>query len=88
MLDLRWLAPLPEAHLMSYASRFSRVLVVDETRRSGGVGEAVLALLADGGHDGVARRVSSRDTFVPLGPAADLVLLSEDDIVQGALDLI
>jgi 2-oxoisovalerate dehydrogenase E1 component len=87
VLDLRWLVPLPEADLLSYARRFSRVLVVDETRRSGGVGEAVLALLADGGYDGVARRVCSRDTFVPLGPAAELVLLSEDDIVAGVLGL-
>jgi 2-oxoisovalerate dehydrogenase E1 component len=61
------------------------VLVVDETRHSGGVGEAVLAGLAEGGYTGAAARVAADDSFVPLGDAANLVLVSEDDIVKAAL---
>lgn len=87
VLDLRWLSPLPEQHLMDVVAGFDRVLVVDETRRSGGVGEAVLAVLADQAFDGVATRVASHDTFIPLGPAASLVLLSEGDIVLAARKL-
>ena len=41
VFDLRWLAPLPVLHLLSVAAAFPRVLVVDETRRSGGVSEGV-----------------------------------------------
>jgi 2-oxoisovalerate dehydrogenase E1 component len=84
VLDLRWLAPLPEADLIHYATHHSRVLVVDETRRSGGAAEAVMAVLLDAGYAGELRRVTSKDSFVPLGPAAAHVLLSEEQIVDAA----
>ena len=53
-------------------------------RRSGGVGEGVIAALVDGGFVGAARRIASADSFVPLGPAAQQVLIGEDAITQGA----
>ena len=52
VVDLRWLAPLPLDDLLREASATGRVLVVDETRRSGGVSEGVLAALVDAGFDG------------------------------------
>ena len=63
------------------------MLVVDETRHSGGVGEAVLAGLVERGYTGVAARVAALDSFVPLGDAATLVLVSEDDIAIAAESL-
>jgi 2-oxoisovalerate dehydrogenase E1 component len=63
------------------------VLVADETRHSGGVGEGVIAALVENGFTGQIARVASRDSFVPLGAAANLVLLSEDEIEQAALEL-
>ncbi|MFF0822515.1 transketolase C-terminal domain-containing protein [Micromonospora haikouensis] len=88
VVDLRWIAPLPVADIVREASVTGRVLVVDETRRSGGVGEGVLAALVDGGYVGAARRVASVDSFVPLGPAAREVLVTEDAITQGARTLL
>nr|MDT0658818.1 transketolase C-terminal domain-containing protein [Micromonospora sp. DSM 115978] len=88
VVDLRWLSPLPVADLIREASATGRVLVVDETRRSGGVGEGIVAALVDAGYVGVARRVASIDTFVPLGPAARQVLVSEQAITQGARTLL
>jgi 2-oxoisovalerate dehydrogenase E1 component len=88
VLDLRWLAPLPVADLLREASATGAVLVADETRRSGGVAEAVLAALVDAGFAGRMARVYSEDTFVPLGPASDLVLLSETAIEKAALELL
>ncbi|WP_374197574.1 thiamine pyrophosphate-dependent enzyme [Micromonospora sp. RL09-050-HVF-A] len=88
VVDLRWLAPLPVADLIREASATGRVLVVDETRRSGGVGEGILATLVDAGFVGAARRVAAVDSFVPLGPAARQVLVSEDAITQGARTLL
>ncbi len=82
VMDLQWLAPLPVESLVEHAQRFPRVLVVDETRRSGGVAESVVAALVDARHPGRIDRVTSRDSYVPLGPAAAHVLLSEDDIVD------
>jgi 2-oxoisovalerate dehydrogenase E1 component len=87
VLDLRWLAPLPVDALTRAAAGFDAVLVVDETRRSGGVAEGVVAALVDNGYDGRLARVTSADSFVPLGPAADTVLLGETDIVEAALAL-
>ncbi|MFZ2527068.1 MAG: thiamine pyrophosphate-dependent enzyme [Rhodococcus sp. (in: high G+C Gram-positive bacteria)] len=84
VLDLQWIAPLPAVALVEHAERFPRVLIVDETRRSGGVSEGVITALVDAGYTGEIQRIASRDSFVPLGPAASTVLLSEDDI-SGAL---
>jgi 2-oxoisovalerate dehydrogenase E1 component len=88
VLDLRWLSPLPVADIIRESAATGRVLVVDETRRSGGVGEGVLAALVDAGYVGVARRVAAVDSFIPLGPAAKHVLVSEEQITQGARSLL
>ena len=88
VLDLRWLAPLPVGAVLMEARATGRVLVVDETRRTGGVSEGVLAALVDAGFDGHVARVASKDSFVPLGDAARLVLVSEDEIEAAALALV
>jgi 2-oxoisovalerate dehydrogenase E1 component len=88
VLDLRWLAPLPEADILREADATGRVLVADETRRTGGISEAVLAVLADAGFGGRAARVASEDSFVPLGDAADAVLLSQRQIEVAARKLL
>ena len=84
VVDLRWLSPLPANDLVREAAATGRVLIVDETRRSGGVGEGILAALVDGGFVGAARRIASADSLIPLGPAAQHVLVGEDAITQGA----
>jgi 2-oxoisovalerate dehydrogenase E1 component len=78
--DLRWLAPLPIDELVAHVRSVGRVVVVDETRRSGGIGEAVVAGLVEAGVDRPIWRVAAHDSFVPLGEAANVVLVSEDDI--------
>ncbi|HWG98010.1 MAG TPA: transketolase C-terminal domain-containing protein, partial [Pilimelia sp.] len=88
VVDLRWLAPLPVADLIRESAATGRVLVVDETRRSGGVGEGIIAALVDAGYVGAARRIAAVDSFVPLGPAAHHVLVAEDSITQGARALL
>ena len=88
VVDLRWLAPLPVEDMLREANATGRVLVVDETRRTGGVAEGVLAALIDEGFVGVLSRVASEDSFIPLGDAAFEVLLSEDTIEAAAIKLI
>jgi 2-oxoisovalerate dehydrogenase E1 component len=88
VVDLRWIAPLPWNDIRRAAARTGRVLMVDETRRSGGVGEGVLSMLAESGYRGRLARVASRDSFVPLGVAANLVLLGEDEIESAARALL
>lgn len=83
--DLRWLAPLPAEDIVAEAGRTGRVLVVDETRHDGGVGEGIVTCLVEADFRGPLRRVSSLNSFVPLGTAAQHVLLGEDEIEQAAL---
>jgi len=88
VLDLRWLSPLPAEDLLREADATGRVLVVDETRRSGGVSEGVIAALADAGYRGRIARVAAKDSFIPLGEAAGHVLVSEAGIERAASDLL
>ncbi len=82
VVDLRWLAPLPIGELLAHANEVGRVLVVDETRHQGGVGEAVVSGLVEGDFTGSIARLAARDSFIPLGDAARLVLVSEDEIAD------
>ena len=84
VLDLRWLAPLPVDDLLEQAGATGRVLIVDETRRTGGVAEALFTALVEGGFRGPIRRVCGDDSFIPLGDAANLVLVQEADIDAAA----
>jgi len=88
VLDLRWLAPLPLEDLLRAAEGTGRVLVVDETRRSGGVSESVLTALLDAGYSGRVARVAGEDSFIPLGDAARHVLVGEDAIERAAVALL
>jgi 2-oxoisovalerate dehydrogenase E1 component len=88
VVDLRWLAPLPVHDVLREGAATGRVLVVDETRRTGGVSEGVVTALLDAGFDGGLARVASHDSFIPLGDAARLVLLDEREIEAAALRLV
>ncbi len=88
VVDLRWLAPLPVEDLLREAEATGRVLVVDETRRTGGVSEGVVTALVDAAYGGRVARVTSHDSFIPLGDAALTVLLSEETIDRAARDLV
>jgi len=88
VLDLRWLLPLPVDDLVAAARECRGVLVVDETRRSGGVGEGVVAELVDAGVTTPIARVAAKDTFIPLGDAARLVFLSEQEVEEAARKLL
>jgi 2-oxoisovalerate dehydrogenase E1 component len=90
VIDLRWLNPLPFDAVAEHAHACGAVLVADECRATGGgVADAIVAELARRGLGAEKRlaSVASADSFVPLGPAADLVLLSEDEILAAAREL-
>ncbi|WP_203337722.1 thiamine pyrophosphate-dependent enzyme [Nocardioides limicola] len=87
VLDLRWLAPLPMDRVLEAARSVAGVLVVDETRASGGVADALVAALVEAGCPLPIASVRSADSYVPLGPAAATVLLGEDEIVEAARQL-
>jgi 2-oxoisovalerate dehydrogenase E1 component len=89
ILDVRWLNPLPFDAIATHARSCPAVLVADECRATGGgIADAVIASLAEGGYSGRVASVRSIDTYVPIGPAANLVLISEEQIVRAASDLL
>jgi 2-oxoisovalerate dehydrogenase E1 component len=88
VVDLRWLNPLPFEEIRKHADDCGQVLVVDECRRTGGgIADAVISELAENGYGGKLRSVRAADSFVPLGAAANTVLVGEDDIIQAAREL-
>jgi 2-oxoisovalerate dehydrogenase E1 component len=89
IMDVRWLNPLPMDEILTHAEDCGAVLVADECRATGaGIADAVISGLVERGYTGRMRTVRSADTYIPLGPAADVVLLSEDDIVRGVKEVL
>lgn len=88
VLDLRWIAPLPIDAVLQHAREVPRVLVVDECRVSGNVSEALAAAVLDAGLACRFRRVNAADSLIPLGDAANLVLVAEAEIVAAGAALL
>ncbi len=85
VIDLRWLNPLPFEAIRRHALECGRVIVADECRATGGgVADAVIADLAESGFNGPMRSVRAVDSYVPLAAAANLVLISENQIFESA----
>lgn len=85
VVDLRWLVPLNEAFIVRQAKSAGRIIVLDEGRRSAGVGEGVITALTEAGLGAVPmRRVVGGDTYTPLAGAAFLVLPGDADVVAAA----
>jgi 2-oxoisovalerate dehydrogenase E1 component len=88
VVDLRWLLPLNEAAIARHARECTRILVVDEGRRSAGVGEGVITAIVEAGQGNKPlKRVVGVDTYTPLAGAALLVLPGDGDIVTAARSL-
>jgi 2-oxoisovalerate dehydrogenase E1 component len=88
VLDLRWISPLPIDDVIAHAGEVGKLLVVDECRRSANVSEALAAAVLDANAHCRFLRVNSADSFIPLGDAANLVLVSEEEIFESALTLV
>ncbi|HKJ55883.1 MAG TPA: thiamine pyrophosphate-dependent enzyme [Nitriliruptoraceae bacterium] len=85
VVHVGWVAPLPHRAIRAAVADCGAVLVADEARATGGgIADAVVADLARNGWDRPIDSVASMDSFIPLGTAADLVLLDVDDIVAAA----
>jgi len=85
VVDLRWLVPLNAAFIAGQAKTAKRILVVDEGRHAAGVGEGVIAAIAEAGYRARPfQRVVGADTYTPLAGAALLVLPGDEDIVAAA----
>jgi 2-oxoisovalerate dehydrogenase E1 component len=87
VIDIRWLSPLPREALVAATKDVGRILIVDETRRTGGVADSLFTMFTED-TDAKVARVCAEDSFIATGPAYAATMPSADDIVKASLDLI
>ena len=87
VVDMRWLSPLPADALVEAVRGADRILIVDETRRTGGIAEALMALFTER-TDVPLARITAEDSFIATGPAYAATMPSADGIHKAAMALI
>ena len=88
VIDMRWLAPLPEEAILAAVADCRRALIVDECRRTGSQSESLMAMFAERRPDLHAARVTAEDSFIPIGQASTLTLPSRESVIARALECV
>jgi 2-oxoisovalerate dehydrogenase E1 component beta subunit len=91
VLDLRWLAPLDKASLLAVARHCSRVLIVHEDTRTGGIGESLAAIVQEEAFeslDAPVRVIGALDTPVPYSPPLEEAFLPSEAAIERAARLL
>jgi 2-oxoisovalerate dehydrogenase E1 component len=89
VIDLRWLAPLNEQAILQAVAPCEHLLIVDECRQTGSLGEGLACLVSEQlAQPPTMKRLSAEDSFIPLGRAATCTMPSRDAIINAALALI
>jgi 2-oxoisovalerate dehydrogenase E1 component beta subunit len=91
VLDLRSLAPLDRAAVLAVARHCSRVLVVHEDTRTGGIGESLAAVIQEEAFeslDAPVRVLGALDTPVPYSPPLEEAFLPGEDEIERAARLL
>ena len=86
IIDMRWLSPLPTQALLAATKGCRHILIVDETRHSGGIAEALMALFAESTAAKTAR-LTATDSFIATGPAYAATLPSTQALIAAAQSL-
>ncbi|HET7435331.1 MAG TPA: thiamine pyrophosphate-dependent enzyme [Thermoanaerobaculia bacterium] len=90
VLDLRSLAPLDRAAVLSVARQCNRVLIVHEDTRTGSIGESLAAIIQEEAFeylDAPVRILGALDTPVPYSPPLEEVFLPSEEMVERAARL-
>ncbi|MDD9920853.1 MAG: thiamine pyrophosphate-dependent enzyme [Boseongicola sp.] len=87
IVDMRWLSPMPKQALTEATEGCKNILVVDETRHSGGVAEGLVAHFAET-TDAKIARLTAEDSFIATGPAYAATMPSRDTILSSSIALL
>ncbi len=91
VLDLRSLAPLDREAVLACARHCSRVLIVHEDSRTGGIGESLAAIIQEEAFeslDAPVRILAALDTPVPYAPTLEAAFLPSDEEIERAARLL
>jgi 2-oxoisovalerate dehydrogenase E1 component beta subunit len=91
VLDLRSLVPLDKAAVLAVARHCSRVLIVHEDSRTGGIGESLAAVIQEEAFeslDAPVRVLGALDTPVPYSPPLEELFLPSERDVEAAARLL
>ena len=91
VLDLRSLAPLDKDALLAVARHCSKVLIIHEDTRTGGIGESLAAIIQEEAFeslDAPVRIVGALDTPVPYSPPLEEFFLPSEEQVERAARLL
>ena len=91
VLDLRSLAPLDKDAVLRVARHCSRVLIIHEDTRTGGIGESLAAIIQEEAFeslDAPVRIVGALDTPVPYSPPLEEYFLPSEERVERAARLL
>jgi 2-oxoisovalerate dehydrogenase E1 component beta subunit len=91
VLDLRWLSPLDREAVLRVARHCSRVLIVHEDTRTGGIGESLAAIIQEDAFeylDAPIRIVGALDTPVPYSPPLEEAFLPSEEEIERAARLL
>lgn len=88
VVDLRWLAPLPVDDVVREAELTGRLLIVDESRRTGGISESVVTSVLESGFAGRLARITPAEAAEHPELTAARLLPTEAEIVDTARALL
>jgi 2-oxoisovalerate dehydrogenase E1 component beta subunit len=91
VLDLRSLAPLDKEAILAAARHCSRVLIVHEDSRTGGIGESLAAIIQEEAFeslDAPVRIIGALDTPVPYSPPLEEFFLPSEAEIERAARLL
>ena len=89
-IDLATISPLDKETIISYASRFQRILVVQDTPENGSVGDSVISLISRNIPEGrKIRLISARALPIPFSRELEKnVIPTKEEIYKAAIELL
>lgn len=84
IIDTRWLSPLPKDALTEAVKGCKHILIVDETRHTGGVAEGLMAHFHEAAPGIPLARLTAEDSFIATGPAYAATMPSKEQILAAA----
>ncbi len=89
IIDLRWLAPLPQQALLAQLQNIDKILIVDEGRKTGSISESLLTMFVNHLQPlPTIKCLTGADSFITLGNSWQCLLPDKTAIVEAIKHII